>query len=213
MDMYPHVMEAHPDRELVARAQKDPDAFGQIFDVYHPQILRYCIHRTADIELGRDLAASTFFKAMKQLRGYRWQGIPLSAWLYRIATNEIASHFRAKRLVSLDDMLEQGYELADAHDIHDELVSAQFELERHAQWLSVHAELKTLPLKYQEVIMLRFFEDKNLVEIAQILGKRHGTIKSLMSRGLAKLRQQMQPSSTIAVVQMKAERFNSIDSL
>ena len=213
MDMYPHPMEAHPDRELVTRAQQDPEAFGQIFDVYHVQILRYCIRRTGDVELGRDLAASTFFKAMNQLGRYRWQGIPLSAWLYRIATNEIASHYRTRRSASLDDLLEAGLEVPDAHDIRQELIEAQAELERHAQWQTVHTELQVLPHKYQEVIMLRFFEDKTLIEIAQILGKRHGTIKSLLSRGLAKLRERVQPSVPIPVVQMKAERLNSSDSL
>lgn len=206
-------MEAHPDRALIEEAQRDPEAFGRIFDTYHDRILRYCIHRTGDVETGRDLAAVTFSKAMTQLWRFRWHGIPLSAWLYRIATHEVASHFRGKHVASLDELLGQGYEIADPHDIREELMAAQADIERHAQWLVVRRELEQLPLKYQEVISLRFFEEKSLLEIAEILGKRHGTIKSLLSRGLAKLRTQMQPNPEIPVVQVKAENFNSIEGV
>ena len=57
------------------------------------------------------------------------------------------------------------------------------------------AALKTLPVKYQEVISLRYFEGKNNKEIIEILNMKEGTLKSLLSRGLEKLRNKMQPNS------------------
>lgn len=213
LPMYPHAMEAHPDRERVALAQKDPEAFGVLFDTYHDAILRYCIHRTGDVEIGRDLAANTFYKAMKQLWRFRWQGIPFSSWLYRIATNEIASYARGRRTSPLQDLLDQGIEPADHHDIREELIAAQTAMERHAQFLAVRAELATLPIHYQEVIALRFFEEKTVLEVAQIVGKREGTVKSLLSRGLAKLRVRLQPSTETRVIHVKVERYNSLDGV
>lgn len=207
-------MELSADRDLVQRAQADPEAFGAIFDAYYARILKYCVHRSGDVELGRDLASLVFLRAMQQLWRYRWQGIPLSAWLYRIANNEIVSHFRKRRPISLDALLEeQGLEVGDSHDLRQEFLEAEQEMARHAQFLSVRAALETLPTYYQEAIALRFFEEKSILEIAQILGKREGTIKSLLSRGLAKLRQAMQPQEILGVVQIQAESSHSFDDV
>ncbi len=63
------------------------------------------------------------------------------------------------------------------------------ELYKHDQFLKVLDILKTLPVKYQEVISLRYFEGKENKEIAEILNLNEGTLKSLVSRGLEKLRQ------------------------
>jgi len=63
------------------------------------------------------------------------------------------------------------------------------ELQRHTQFLTILRELKKLPVKYQEVISLRYFEEKDNKEIVEILNINEGTLKSLLSRGLEKLRQ------------------------
>jgi RNA polymerase sigma-70 factor (ECF subfamily) len=65
----------------------------------------------------------------------------------------------------------------------------EIELQKHDQFLMVLKELKTLPVKYQEVISLRYFEGKDNKEIADILSINEGTLKSLLSRGLGKLRE------------------------
>lgn len=70
---------------------------------------------------------------------------------------------------------------ADRHEL-------EAELEKHENFLKVVRALKTLPIKYQEVIALRYFEGKENKEIAAILGLREGTLKSLLSRGIEKLR-------------------------
>ena len=66
------------------------------------------------------------------------------------------------------------------------------ELKDHHDFIEVQKHLKTLSTKYQEVIALRFFENKSIPEIAEILEKKEGTIKSLLSRGLEKIRNEMQ---------------------
>ncbi len=65
----------------------------------------------------------------------------------------------------------------------------ELELQKHEQFLTVLKELKTLSIKYQEVISLRYFEGKDNKEIAEILSINEGTLKSLLSRGMEKLRQ------------------------
>jgi RNA polymerase sigma-70 factor (ECF subfamily) len=67
------------------------------------------------------------------------------------------------------------------------------ELARHEEFLGVQRALKMLDIKYQEVIALRYFEAKDNAQISEILGKPEGTVKSLLSRGIEKLRGRLQP--------------------
>jgi RNA polymerase sigma-70 factor (ECF subfamily) len=116
-------------------------------------------------------------------------------------------HFRRHRPTQSLDALyeEQGFEPIADYNLAEEIEAAQTNLERHQLALQALAHLKQLPMKYQEVLILRFVEQKKVAEIAEILNKREGTIKSLLSRGLAKLRQTintqiMQPISTSRIV-------------
>lgn len=178
------------EKELVHRAQKDPQVFGEIFDKYYPQILNYIIRRTSDVATAQDIASETFLKALLKLHQFKWQNVPFSAWLYRIATNEINTYFRKSKhkLVSLDQMQEEsGFEPSHHDTPHSELMAAQDKIHHHKEFLEIKELILTLPLKYQEVLALRFFQKKKILEIAKILGKKEGTIKALLSRGLAKL--------------------------
>lgn len=175
--------------DLIEAARKDPDAFGVLFDLYYKPILNYILRRVGDVALAQDLSSETFFKAYQKLWQFRFRGVAFSAWLYRIASNEIRMHFRGKRPLSLDWLMEStGFDVPDSVNLGEELVAAEEQLARHEDFLTVQKKLQTLPMHYQEVIALRFFEEKSLKEIAEILNKREGTVKSLLSRGLEKLK-------------------------
>jgi RNA polymerase sigma-70 factor (ECF subfamily) len=182
------------EKELVAQARHCPKAFGRLYEQNYPAILNYCMRRTGDVELAQDITAETFVKALKNIRRFEWRSISFSAWLYRIAGNELASYFRKKsyKAVSLDYLREsQGLEPVSLHELEDELIAAQEKLARHQEFLACRQQVSKLPLKYQEVIALRFFAGKSLKEIAEILGKPEGTVKSLLHRGLERLRNQL----------------------
>ena len=76
--------------------------------------------------------------------------------------------------------------------IESEVLEAEEELRRHEDFLLLHENISKLPIKYQDVITLRFFENKQIKGIGEILGKREGTIKSLLHRGLKKLKKLME---------------------
>jgi len=195
-------MDLNQEKILVDSAKTNPEAFGALFDEYYSKILGYSIKRTGDVHLAEDITAETFYKAQRKLWQFKWQGVPFSAWLYRIATNEINYYFRTKKRhnsISLEALTEDGnMQFADQHNFVEELQKAEDELMRHEIFLKVKNEISKLPIKYQEVIALRFFENKTISEIGQILDKKEGTIKSLLSRGIERLRvateEQMQPS-------------------
>jgi RNA polymerase sigma-70 factor (ECF subfamily) len=181
-------MNVDQERELVERAKNNAEAFVELYDQYYSQIFGYVLKRTASIEVAQDVTSEVFFKALKNLRQFRWRGVPFSSWLYRIATNEIANYFtKNKPWQSSLEEVSNSINFSDP-STEAEIPQAEAELRRHEDFLTLHENISKLKLKYQEVIVLRFFEDKQLKEIGEILGKREGTVKSLLHRGLEKLR-------------------------
>lgn len=176
--------------ELVKKAQHNREAFGELYEIHYQRIFNYALKRTASVQLSLDVTSVTFLKAMNQIHKYRWRDIPFVAWLYRIASNEINDYYRkeGRRNISIDQISE----LADSSDYADEINQAEEELNRHEEFLLLHKKLAELPPMYQEVIVLKFFEKKKIKDIVKILGKKEGTIKSLLHRGIEKLREKMQ---------------------
>jgi RNA polymerase sigma-70 factor (ECF subfamily) len=148
------------------------------------------LKRTANPEVAQDITSETFFKALKKLWQFRWRNISFSSWLYKIATNEINQYFRkgTYKCASLDDLQQLGLVPVSSRNPEAELIEAQEELARHEEFLFFQEKISRLDLKYQEVITLRFFEQKQIREVGEILGKSEGTVKSLLHRGLEQLR-------------------------
>jgi RNA polymerase sigma-70 factor (ECF subfamily) len=185
-------MDLNQEKELVRQAQNTPDAFAQLYDLYYPKIFGYVLRRTANLEVTQDITSETFFNALRSLWQFRWRNIAFSSWLYKIATNEINQYFRKaeyKKSISLEELQEQGFEPISSYNPESELIEAQEKLKKHQDFLEIQVKIVRLPAKYQEVIALRFFEQKQIKEIAEILGKKEGTIKSLLHRAVEKLRE------------------------
>jgi RNA polymerase sigma-70 factor (ECF subfamily) len=190
------LMDIEQEKNLVELAKNDLSAFGELYDEYYPQIMGYVLKRTASVQVAQDIISEVFFKALKNLHKFRWRGIPFSAWLYRIANNEIANHFRKNghRQLGLEAVANS---MAHAEPSPEaELLAAAADLKEHQDFLDLHANIAELATRYQEVIVLRFFESKKVREIGQILGKREGTVKSLLHRGLKELRRLMEANAT-----------------
>lgn len=184
-------MDLEQEKHLVERAKSDIEAFGELYDRYYSPILGYALKRTASIEVAQDVTSEVFFKALNKLRQFQWRGIPFSAWLYRIANNEIANHFRrnGRRPLGLDSI--SNATASSEPSSESGLLAAEDELKKCEDFLVLQENMAKLPTRYQEVIALRFFENKRIHEIAEIFGKREGTVKSLLHRGLERLRRAM----------------------
>ena len=150
------------------------------------------MRRTANLEAAQDITSETFLKALRKLWQFRWRNVPFSSWLYRIATNEVNQYFRKaeyKKSISMEELQEQGFELISPHDPESALIEAQEKLKQYQDFLEIQEKILRLPAKYQEIIALRFFEQKQIKEISEILGKKEGTVKSLLHRAVEKLRE------------------------
>jgi RNA polymerase sigma-70 factor, ECF subfamily len=132
--------------------------------------------------VAEDITSETFHKALASLPSYEWRGTPFSAWLYRIASNAIADHYkRSNREQQLDDL---EHPLADK-----ELSTNDLEfIERHVHFFRL---VEQLPEVQRRVVCERFVEDRSIREIAQRLSKTEGAVKQLQFRALQTLRAQI----------------------
>lgn len=181
--------------ELLHRIRNNPEEFSELFRLYYKPIFGYIFRRTGDFDDTADIAAETFLKAFKYINNFTYKGISIKVWLFRIATNELNLFFRDKQKhASLFERIDFVDKNQFESYVHEDKLEMEKEIQQHDQFLSVLASLKTLPFKYQEVIALRYFEGKDNKEIAEILNINEGTLKSLLSRGLEKLREKCNQS-------------------
>ena len=182
------------ERTLVEQARKDPQAFGRLFDRYYDPILNYILHRTAEVHVARELASNTFYTALRKLWQFKWRTVPFSAWLYRIAANEVNMHYRKRKTAPATLPARFAHTVADENGRTDsEIMQAEQHLAEHRVFLEMHTAIEKLKPRYQEVLVLKYFENKKISEIAQIVGKPEGTIKSLLHRAYGQLRTKLQP--------------------
>lgn len=179
--------------EMEKRAINLPDSFEGCFDKNHGTILNYCIRRLGSMAEAEDVTAETFTRAFKSFRKLQRSSQEQQSWLYRTATNLIYDSYRKRKRRK-----EQSYELIGRTEI-EESVSVdnvdedpQTRLERWEQWTLVRAQIDRLKPKYQDVLILRFIEEKTIDEIAQIVESRPGTVKWRLHKGLEKLGNMME---------------------
>ena len=175
--------------ELLHKIKENPNAFSEVFQLYYKSIFGYIFRRTGNFDDSADIAANTFFKAFTYINNFSYDGISIKVWLYRIATNEINQFFRYTKKHNL--LFEKLYFVNReefGNYLQQDKEEIETELQTHRQFITILKALKRLPNKYQEVISLKYFEGKKNKEIVEILNINEGTLKSLLSRGLEKIR-------------------------
>lgn len=185
------LMTQEEEQLLIKEAKTNNESFVRLYDYYYPKILGYCFRRTLDLNLAKDLTSETFLKAFNGIGKYQWRGIPFSAWLFRIASNEMNMLNRKRKYNpdSLASLKESGvFDIADKASLIEEKNELEKQLQQSKDFINIQQKLLLLPPKYQEVIALKYFEEKSIKEIAEILEIKEGTIKSLLSRGIEKLK-------------------------
>ena len=181
-------MNLEQEKDLIERAKYSSEAFGELYDMYYDRIFGYTLRRNADIDSTKDITSEVFFKALQNLMKFRWQGVPFSHWLYRIANREIVDHHNSRKR-------EANYETVSGpgnDSFQQELTGSRDTIKAYDDYLDLHRYLSRLSSKHQEVIALRYFEDLSMAEIARILQKPEGTVKSTLHRGIDNLRKMME---------------------
>jgi len=177
-------MEGEEESVLITRAKNDPLAFAELYDLYVDRVYNYIYQRTGNHADAEDLTARTFLKAFLHLRSYTFRGIPFAAWLYRIAHNAVANWYRDRhrhQIVSLDAVAE----LSGDDERPDD--STQDNEEKKA----LLEAIQRLPAERQQLLILKFSEELKNADIARIMGRTEGAIKSLYHRTLLALREEL----------------------
>lgn len=172
------------EERLIERAKHDADAFGALYERYVDRIYSYIFYRTGDQHEAEDLTARVFYRALAHMDEYRQRGAPFAAWLYRIAHNLVANWHRdrsRRRDVRLDDVLA----VAEKRDGPDRVAEQREE----AEWLL--EAMGRLPAERQQLLILKFVEGMSNAEIARVMGRSEGAIKSLYHRTLITLRDEL----------------------
>lgn len=169
---------------LVERAKDDPAAFGLLYQRYVKKIYNYVYYRTGNHHDAEDLTARTFYHALSNLGRYQNRGVPFSAWLYRIAHNQVANWHRdrsRRKVIALDELV-----VASQRKVAPESV-IESEEERNALLKAI----RQLPSDRQQLLILKFTAGLSNVEIGRVMGRSEGAIKSLYHRTLLALREKL----------------------
>jgi len=158
----------------------DKDAFGQLYDHYQPSVYRFLYYRVGSMTLAEDLTAETFFRALRSMHSFRWQGKDFGAWLMTIARNLTADHFKAGRT-----RLEQTTEYMQTLDTTSE--SPEIEVLASLTNEALLKALGELPTEQRECLIMRFLQGLSIAETAEILGRSAGAVKQLQLRGVRNL--------------------------
>jgi RNA polymerase sigma-70 factor, ECF subfamily len=166
---------------LVELARKgDADAFGMLYDHYQASIYRFLFYRTRSSPLAEDLTSETFFRALRSMTNFRWQGKDFGAWLMTIARNLATDHFKAGRT-----RLEMTTEDMGQHDDATEGPESQV-LSSLTNEMLLEA-LTQLPDEQRDCLVMRFLQGLSISETASILERSDGAVKQLQLRGVRNL--------------------------
>src|SRR6476469_7828842 len=171
-------------RRLVKKAQEgDRDALEELYLLHFDRIYSYLHMSVGNRHDAEDLTTQTFLKMLEAIGRFRWRSAPFSAWLFRIAHNLAMDHFRAtKRWQPEEEVPEpEGSEESSAEE--DALVSIGRQ--------SMLELIENLSHEQQQVLTLKFVFNFSNGDVATILGKTEGAVKSLQHRALVSLQKQI----------------------
>jgi RNA polymerase sigma-70 factor, ECF subfamily len=171
-------------RALVERAQSgERDALEELYLLHFDRIYSYLHVSVGNRHDAEDLTTQTFLKMLESIKRFRWQSAPFSAWLFRIAHNLAMDHFRASRRWQPEE------EVPEPHG--EEEPSAEAAALQSLGRQSMLEMIENLSQEQQQVLTLKFVFNFPNAEVATILGKTEGAIKSLQHRALVSLQKQL----------------------
>jgi RNA polymerase sigma-70 factor (ECF subfamily) len=171
--------------ELAAKtARGDKDAFEQIYVRTNDELYRFVRGLCGNATVAEDLVAGTYLRAWRSAATYRIGSATYQRWLFRIARNLVADHWRVTpQTVSIDDLdFEAPLEGSDS-------------LEADEARLEIARLLARLTPQQREVVVLRYLNHKSFREIAQLLGKREGAVRVQLARALRSMRKVLEDAS------------------
>lgn len=164
---------------LVERSQQgDTEAFAQIYDALVKPIYRYVYYRV-DPETAEDITEEAFLKIWQNLKKYKKGASPFSSWAFRIAHNLVVDHYRKDTSIEMIDET-----VADTQE-HSR---PELQMDVKLTNIRLHKVIRRLPEHYQQIVILKYINELENSEIAEVVGKSEGAVRVLQFRALEQLR-------------------------
>ncbi len=170
------------ERRLIEDAKRDKQAFATLYRRHHSIMASYIFRRVGDMHVTDDLVADVFLAALKTLPRYRYRGLPLRAWLYRIAANRVNRWARRER---------SRIHIRFSELQHSEDPATDNTADSSGDGEFARIALLSVKPKYQTVLSLHYLEGMSIEDVAAAVGCRVGTVKSRLSRGRDALREKL----------------------
>jgi RNA polymerase sigma-70 factor (ECF subfamily) len=174
-------------RRLVERAQQgNRDALEELYLLHFDRIYSYLHMSVGNRHDAEDLTTQTFLKMLESIKRFRWQSVPFSAWLFRIAHNLAMDHFRATRRWQPEEEVPE-----PRGEMEPSAEAAAFQSIGRQSMLEL---IENLSQEQKQVLTLKFVFNLPNAEVGLILGKTEGAIKSLQHRALVSLQKRVAPT-------------------
>jgi RNA polymerase sigma-70 factor, ECF subfamily len=189
--VYKDIAELHPalaqlpeDEVILLAGEGDTEAFSFLYERYVNRIYNYIYYRTGNPYEAEDLTSRVFHRALGHIHHYSNRGVPFSAWLYRIAHNLVANWHR-------DNSRRNEVPLEDQTGLPQRGEQPEFTLVTNQELEGLLKVIRRLPAERQQLLILKFVEGMSNADIAVIMLRSEGAIKSLYHRTLLTLRDEM----------------------
>ena len=177
-------MDIEQEQQLLRKAKKSLEAFGELYNFYLPKIYAYVFNRLGDRHAAEDITSITFVKAIDNIKKYEDRGQRFGAWLYKIAHNLIIDFFKEHSTFKIYNYDEA---IKSVDDFFAEEDSRLIEKEENKRM--VLEVMRLLPRTYQQILSLKFFAELENEEIAEILNCSKSTLAVKLHRSLSSFKQ------------------------
>jgi RNA polymerase sigma-70 factor (ECF subfamily) len=178
---------------LFSRARAgDAEAFCSLIEPLQTRLLRQAAALSGDLSLAEDLVSETLVEAWKSFSRYN-ESCRLSTWLYAILLHRWQKSLRRARSRPVSFAGFSGIDAEELHEQQENIPSPEASpaetAARRETFLQLRQCVERLPEKHRQVILLRFFEDASLPDMAVVLNCSVGTVKSRLHHALEKMRE------------------------
>jgi RNA polymerase sigma-70 factor, ECF subfamily len=179
-----------PDEAELVRhvvATRDPDAYGQLYQLYIDRIGRYIYYKVGDREEAEDLTEQVFLKAWESIQGFRGEPAAFPVWIFRLAHNLVIDYHRTHR------------QTTELHEfIEDSRPQPEDEVGVRLDNQMLQAAITRLTPEQQQVVILRFIQGMPHAQVAEILGKNEVAVRGIQYRAVVALQRILKSQMDIA---------------
>ena len=180
-----HETDLETEEKVVRKAQRNSQDFSPLYKHYSPAIFNYFLRRLANKTEAEDLASQVFEKALKGLSDYQWQGLPFSAWLFRIARHSLIDYYRRENQKTIKEKELPAVEIVSKEKSPIDIICADEESRE------LHELLRELPERERKIVYLKFFEGYTNRTISKLTGLTETNVGTIIYRTVICLREKL----------------------